>query len=85
MKDMLDLYDNIVDKTRYMTNRSLPLHRKLKNVYKQKIVFQVEIKKLKTELQPFKEHVAKRKLDILAKVATRRSTKKRRIHDTISH
>ena len=50
MKDMLDLYDNIVDKTRYMTKRSLPLHRKLKNVYKQKIVFQVEIRKLISSL-----------------------------------
>jgi hypothetical protein len=60
-----------------MDKRSLPLHRKLKNVYKKKRACQVEIRKLKAELQPFIEHVEKRNLDILAKVATRKSTKKR--------
>jgi hypothetical protein len=77
LKDMLDLYEETIDKARYMAKRSLPLHRKLKNVYKQKRACQAEIRKLKAELQPFKEQVAKRNLDILAKVATRRSTRKR--------
>ena len=51
---------------------------KLKNVYKQKRTCQTEIKKLKVELQPFREKVEKGKLDMLAKVATRRSTRNKR-------
>jgi hypothetical protein len=76
LKDMLDLYETI-DKVKFMAKRSLPLHKQLKNMYKQKRACQAEIRKLKAELQPFKEQVAKRNLDMLAKVATRRSTRKR--------
>jgi hypothetical protein len=47
---MLDLYDETIYKARFMAKRSLPLHRKLKNVYKQKRAYQAEIKKLKAEL-----------------------------------
>jgi hypothetical protein len=77
LKDILELYEETIDKSIYMAKRYLPLHRKLKNVYKQKKYCQVEIKKLKVELQPFKEQVEKRNLNILAKVATRRSTRKK--------
>jgi hypothetical protein len=59
-----------------MSKRYLPLHGKLKNVYKQKRSFQAEIRKLKAELQPFKEKVEKKNLDMLDKVANRRSTRK---------
>jgi hypothetical protein len=72
---MLDLYEETIDKARFMAKRFSPLHRKLKNVYKQKRACQAEIRKLKAELQPFREEVAKRNLDMLAKVATRRSTR----------
>jgi len=34
MKDMIELYEETLDKERYMSKRSLPLHRQLKNVYK---------------------------------------------------
>jgi hypothetical protein len=78
LKDMLDLYEETIDKARFMAKRSFPLHRKLKNVYKQKRACQAEIRKLKAELQPFKEKVEKRNLDMLAKVATRRSTRTKR-------
>jgi hypothetical protein len=74
---MLDLYRETIDKARYMAKRSLPLHRKLKNVYKHKRSCQAEIRKLKAELHPFKEQVAKRNLDILAKVVDRTSIGKR--------
>jgi hypothetical protein len=48
LKDMLDLYEDTIDKARYMAKRYLPLHKKLKNVYKQKRACQVEIKKIKS-------------------------------------
>jgi hypothetical protein len=76
LKDILELHDNTIDKAIYMVTRYLPLHRKLKNVYKYKRACQAEIRKLKAELKPFKEQVAKMNLDILAKVATRRSIEK---------
>jgi hypothetical protein len=46
--------------------------KQLKNVYRQNKTHQDEIRKLKAELQPFREEVAKRNLDMMAKVATRR-------------
>jgi hypothetical protein len=82
---MLELYEKTIDKEICLAKRSLPLHRQLKNLYKQKRAFQAEIRKLKAELQPFKEKVTKRNLDILDKVANRRSTRKRQIQDTLSH
>jgi hypothetical protein len=36
---------------------------------------QAQIRELKIELQPFKEELAKRNLDMLAKFATRRSSR----------
>jgi chromosome segregation ATPase len=75
LKEMLDIYEETIDKARFMAKRYFPLHRKLKNVYRQKRACQAEIRKLKAELQPFREEVEKRNLDMLAKVATRRSTR----------
>jgi hypothetical protein len=78
LKEMLDMYEETIDKARFMAKRFFPLHRKLKNVYRQNRTHQAEIRKLKAELQPFREEVAKRNLDMLAKVATRRSSRKKR-------
>jgi hypothetical protein len=75
---MLDMYEETIDKERFLAKRFFPLHRKLKNVYRQNITHQAEIRKLKAELQPFREEVAKRNLDMLAKVATRRSSRTKR-------
>jgi hypothetical protein len=54
LKDMLEIYEGTIDKERYMAKRSLPLHRKLKNVYKQKRACQTEIRKLKESCSPSK-------------------------------
>jgi len=72
------MYKETIDKARFLAKRFLPLHRKLKNVYRQNRACQDEITKLKAELHPFREEVAKRNLDMLAKVDTRRSSKMRR-------
>jgi hypothetical protein len=74
LKEMLDIYEETIDKSRIMAKRYFLLHMQLKNVYRQKRACQAEIRKLKAELQPFKEEVEKRNLDMLAKLATRRST-----------
>jgi uncharacterized membrane-anchored protein YhcB (DUF1043 family) len=74
LKEMLDIYEETIDKSRIMAKRYFLLHMQLKNVYRQKRACQAEIRKLKAELQPFKEEVEKRNLDMLAKLSTRRST-----------
>jgi uncharacterized protein YaaN involved in tellurite resistance len=78
LKEMLDMYEETIDKARFLDKIFFPLHRKLKNLYRQNMTHQVEIRKLKEELQPFKEELAKRNLDMLAKVATRRSSRTKR-------
>jgi hypothetical protein len=65
----------IIFKVDFLAKRFFPLHKKLKNVYRQNKTHQAKIRKLKAELQPFREEVEKRNLDMLAKVATRRSSR----------
>ena len=52
---------------------NMPLHRKLKNLYIQKKDLQAQIRRLKLELQPFKEELAQRNLNMLDQAATKRS------------
>jgi uncharacterized protein YaaN involved in tellurite resistance len=73
IKGMMGMYHETIDKARFLAKIFLPLHRKLRNIYKKKRSHQAQIKKLKEKLQPFIEELAKRNLDMLAKVATRRS------------
>jgi hypothetical protein len=51
--------EEAIDKNRYMVKRSLHLHKKLKNVYKQKMVLQKENKVLKRKLHQIEEEAAK--------------------------
>jgi hypothetical protein len=60
MKEMLDLYEDTIDKSWFMAKRSFPLHMQLKNVYGQKRTCQAKIKKLKAELHLLREEVEKR-------------------------
>ena len=53
LKEMMDMYEETIDKARFLAKIFLPLHRKLKNLYRQNKTHQDEIKKLKAELQPF--------------------------------
>jgi cell division protein FtsB len=64
--------EEIVAKEKHMVKRSLPLHRKMKSVYRKNRAYQAENRKLKEEVQQLKEQIAKRNLDMLARVATRR-------------
>jgi uncharacterized protein YaaN involved in tellurite resistance len=73
LKEMLDMYHETIDKEIFLSKIFLPLHRKLKNIYSQNRSHQAQIGKLKAELQPFKEELAKRNIEMLTKVATRRS------------
>lgn len=55
LKDLMDMYLETIDMARFTVRRFLPLHRQLKNLYKQNRDLQSQIRKLKLELQPFKE------------------------------
>jgi uncharacterized protein YaaN involved in tellurite resistance len=71
----MGMYHDTIDKEAFLAKRFLPLHRQLRNLYRQNRSHQAQIRKLKAELHPFKEELAKRNLDMLAKVATKRSSR----------
>jgi predicted transglutaminase-like protease len=64
----LDDYEKVIDNSRNMVKISLYIDKKLKNVYKHKMVLQKENKVLKRKLHRLEEDVAKRNLDMLAQV-----------------
>jgi hypothetical protein len=65
----LDSCEEALESNKSMIKRSLPLHRKFKNLYQHNIVLQAENRTLKEELHQLKEEVAKRNLDVLVQVA----------------
>jgi hypothetical protein len=75
LKDMMDMYLETIDKARFIENIFLLLHRQLQNLYRQNMDLHSQIIRVKLELQPFKEELAQRNLNVLAQDATRRSTK----------
>ena len=66
LNDLIDMYLETIDKARFVAKRFLPLHRQLKNLYRQNRDLQAHFRKLKLDLQHFKEQLAKRNLDVLA-------------------
>jgi hypothetical protein len=70
----MDMYRGTLEKAKFIAKIFRPLHGNLKNLYRHNIAYQSHIRGLKMELQPFIEDLAKKNLDILAKVATKRSS-----------
>jgi len=68
-KEIIDLHEDTLFKTRKMLRRRLPLHYQVRNMYKQNRVLQAQNRSLKEELQQVKEMLPKRKLASLAKAA----------------
>jgi DNA polymerase III delta subunit len=50
LKDLMDMYMETIDKARFTTRIFLPLHRQLRNLYRQNRDLQSQIRKLKVEL-----------------------------------
>ena len=69
----MDMYRETLVKAKFIAKRFRPLHGQLKNLYKQNIAYQSQIRGINMEMQPFREELAKRNSDVLAQVATRRS------------
>jgi hypothetical protein len=74
----MDMYHGTLVKAKFIAKIFLPLHMHLKNLYRQNIAYQSQIRGLKMELQPFREELARKNLDILAQVSTIRSSKLRK-------
>jgi hypothetical protein len=47
LKEIMNMYPETIDKEIFLAKIFLPLHRQLKNLYRQNITHQDEIKKLK--------------------------------------
>jgi hypothetical protein len=60
--EQLDLFEEAFENSKRMVNRYLPLHKQMKNLYKQN-------RTLKTKDRLRKEQIEKRNLDLLAQVA----------------
>jgi uncharacterized protein YfcZ (UPF0381/DUF406 family) len=69
MKELMDNYNNTLDLARFAARRALPLHKQLKNLYRKNRDFQSQNRKLKAELQHFKDEVAQRNLNVLVEAA----------------
>jgi dsDNA-specific endonuclease/ATPase MutS2 len=68
----MDMYNNTLDLERFAARRAQPLHKKLKNLYKQNRGFQSQNRKLKVELQHFKDELAQRNLNVLVEASIER-------------
>jgi hypothetical protein len=69
MKELMDMYNDTLDLARFIARRFMPLHRKLQTLYRQNISIHSQNKKLKEELQPFKDDLTHRNLNVLAQAA----------------
>ena len=74
MKELMDGYNHTLDLERFATQKAQPLHRQLQNLYRQNRVFQSRNRKLKEELQHFRDEVAQRNLQVLVEVAIEKET-----------
>jgi uncharacterized protein YaaN involved in tellurite resistance len=75
LNDLIDLYCETIDKAKFVAKIFMPLHRNIQNLYRQNRGLQAQIRRLKLELQHFKEVLAQRNLNILSQSATRRSSR----------
>jgi hypothetical protein len=78
LSGLMDMYQETTHEAKFTARRFLPLHRQLRNLYRKNKDLQSLIIKLKLDLHPFKEEIAQINLNVLAQVATRRSTRLRR-------
>jgi hypothetical protein len=78
LSDLMDMYYGTLVKSKFISKRFRPLHRQLKNLNRQNITYQIQIRVLNMELHPFREELSKRNLDALDQVAIRRSSRLRK-------
>jgi hypothetical protein len=62
LKELMDMYSQTLDLERFSVRRALPIHRKIKTLYRKNKSFQSQKTNLKEELQHFKDELVKRNL-----------------------
>ena len=72
MKELMDMYSNTIDLEIFLPRRAPPLHKQLNNLYMQNIGFQSQNRKLKEELQHFKDELTQRNLNVMVQDAIER-------------
>jgi hypothetical protein len=69
MEELMVGYNHTLDLARFAVRKALPLHKQLKNLYRQNIGFQSQNRKLKAELKHFQDEAAQRNLQVLVEAA----------------
>jgi phage shock protein A len=62
MEELMVGYNHTLDLARFAVRKALPLHKQLKNLYRQNRGFQSQNRKLKAEMKHFQDEVAQRNL-----------------------
>jgi len=65
----VDGYNHTLDLERFAARRFHPIHKQLKNLYRKNRDFQSQNRKLKVELQKFKDEMDQRNLNVLVEAA----------------
>jgi hypothetical protein len=65
MEEIMVGYNHTLELARFATRKALPLHKQLKNLYRQNRGFQSQNRKLKAELKHFQDEAAQRNLQVL--------------------
>jgi hypothetical protein len=69
MNEIMIAYNHTLDLARFAVRNSLPLHKQLKNIYRQNIDFQSQNRKIKVELRHLQDQAAQRNLQVLLEVS----------------
>jgi hypothetical protein len=65
MNELMIGYNHTLDLARFTMRKALPLHKQLKNIYRQNRGFQAQNGKLKAELKHFQDEVTQKNLQVL--------------------
>jgi predicted RNase H-like nuclease (RuvC/YqgF family) len=74
MKEVMDGYNHTLDLVRFVERKAQPLHRMLKNLYRQNKDFQSQNRKLKEDLQHFQNEVSQRNFQVLVEATIEKET-----------
>jgi hypothetical protein len=69
MEDPMVGYNHTLNLARFAARKALPLHKQLKNLYRQNKGFQSQNRKLKVELKHFQDEVTQRNLQALVEAS----------------
>jgi hypothetical protein len=69
MEELMVGYNRTLDLARFVARKALPLHKKMKSIYRQNRGFQSQNRKLKAEMKHFQYEASQRNLQVLVEVS----------------